>query len=193
MFGKRNIKIPVEISARHCHLARVDFEVLFGAGRELKMLKQLSQPSEFACEETVTIKFGTKQIEKVRIIGPLRQNSQVEISITDAVGSGVMPPIRLSGDVQGSSSVTLCGPNGCVELKEGLIVARRHIHCSNIEAKKYKLKDGAIASVEILGERSVIFNNIAVRTGEDYITTLHLDTDEGNAAGINKACEGIIL
>ena len=189
----KKIKIPVEVSARHCHLSKQDLEKLFGIGYELKKLKQLSQPSDFACEETVEIKAGSKKFEKVRIVGPLREKTQVEISFTDAMGSGVLPQIKLSGELNKTSPVALEGPKGILELKEGLIVAKRHIHCATDEAKKYKLKNSDIVSVEIKNERSVIFENVIVRVRDDYKLCMHLDTDEGNAVGINKIGEGIIL
>jgi putative phosphotransacetylase len=189
----KNIKVPVEVSARHCHLAKEDLEKLFGAGHELTKARQLSEPSDFACQETVDIQVGSKKFEKVRVVGPLRAQTQVEISLTDAVGSGVMPPVRLSGNLKGSGSVILKGSAGEAELSEGLIIAQRHIHCATDEAKKYKLKAGDIVSVKIEGERPVIFGNVAVRVRDDYKLCLHLDTDEGNAAGINKIGEGQII
>ena len=188
-----NIKIPVEVSARHCHLAKEDLEKLFGIGYELKKERQLSQPSDFACQETIDIQIGPKKIEKVRIVGPLRQQTQVEISLTNAVGLGINPQIRLSGDLHGTSPVSLVGPEGVVDLKEGLIIAKRHIHCATDEAAKLGLKTGDIVSVRVEGERQVIFEKIAVRVQDDYKLCLQLDTDEGNAAGINKTGEGIII
>ena len=188
-----NKKILVEVSARHCHLAKQDLEELFGAGYELKKIKQLSQPSDFACEEIVTIQAGEKKLEKVRVIGPLRKQTQVEISKTDAFSLGVSPPIRLSGDLSDSAGITIIGPKGEVELKEGLIIAKRHLHCATEEAKKLKLKTGDIISVKIESERPVAFYDVLVRIGDNYKLCLHLDTDEGNAAGINKNGEGKIL
>jgi putative phosphotransacetylase len=189
----KNIIIPVEVSARHCHLSKEDSEKLFGAGHELEKARQLYQPSDFACKETVDIQIGSKKIEKVRVVGPFRAQTQVEISLSDAVGSGLMPPVRLSGDLKGSVGVILQGPAGQVELKEGLIIAQRHIHCATDEAKKMKLKTGDVVSVKIEGERSVIFGKVIVRVKDDYKLCLHLDTDEGNAAGINKIGEGQII
>jgi putative phosphotransacetylase len=159
----------------------------------LKKLKQLSQPSDFACEETVDIQVGSKKFEKVRVVGPLREQTQVEISLTDAVGSGVMPPVRLSGNLQGTAGVILQGPAGTIELSEGLIIAQRHLHCAADEAKKYKLKAGDVISVKIEGSRQVVFGKVRVRVRDDYKLCLHLDTDEGNAAGINKIGEGFLL
>lgn len=189
----KNIKVPAEVSARHCHLSKEDLEKLFGAGYKLQNIKQLSQPSDFACKETVDMQVGLNKIEKVRVVGPLRPQTQVEISLTDAVGLKFMPPIRLSGDLKESAGVILYGPNGKVELKEGLIIAQRHIHCGTAEAKKLKLKTGDKISVEIKGERPVIFEDILVRVRQDYKLCLHLDTDEGNASGINKIGEGQII
>jgi len=189
----KNIKVLVEVSARHCHLSKTDLEKLFGAGYELKKMKQLSQPSDFACEETVDILVGSKNFEKVRIVGPLRAQTQVEISLTDAVGSGLLPPVRLSGDLKGSVGVVLSSPSGKVELSEGLIIAKRHLHCATDEAKKYKFKNRDVVSVKIEGDRPVIFEKVFVRVRDDYKFCLHLDTDEGNAASINKIGEGQIL
>jgi len=198
IFGnKKNIKLPVEVSARHCHLSQQDLEKLFGVGYELKKLKQLSQPSDFAAEETVDIQVGPpaggKKFDKVRIVGPSREKTQVEVSLTDAVGSGVMPAIKVSGDLSGSAGVILIGPAGQVELSEGLIVARRHIHCATSEAKKLGLKAGENVSVKINSQRPVIFENVVVRVADDYKLSMQIDTDEGNAAGINKVGEGVIL
>jgi len=186
-------KIPVEISARHCHLSKEDLEKLFGLGYELKILKQLSQRNEFASEETVIIEFGSKRFENVRVAGPTRQQTQVEISLTDAIGSGVIPPVRLSGDIKNSSPVVIIGPVGRVELAEGLIIAKRHIHCATNQAVELGIKDGDNISVKVGAERSVTFHNILVRVKDDYELSLHLDTDEGNAAAINKIGEGEIL
>jgi len=193
MENKKEIKVLVEVSARHIHLSKEDLEKLFGAGYELKKLKRLYEPPEFACQETIDIQLGSKKIEKVRIVGPLREQTQVEISLTDAVGSGVVPPIKLSGNLQGSASVILQGPVGKVELMEGLIVAQRHLHCGPKEAQKNGFKNGMVIAVKVLGERGIIFENVKVRIRDDDKICLHLDTDEGNAAGLNKTGEGIIL
>lgn len=189
----KNIKITVEISARHCHLSKENLEKLFGVGYELKKAKQLSQPSDFACQETVGIQVGSKKLEKVRVVGPLRPQTQVEISLSDAVGSGVMPLTRISGDLKGTSPVVLQGPKGAVSLKEGLIVALRHIHCATDEAVKLDLKNGDNVSVRVEGERPIIFGKVIVRVRDDYKLCMHLDTDEGNSAGINKIGEGEII
>jgi len=200
------MKIPIEISARHIHLSKQDLEKLFGAGYELQKIKQLGQPSDFSCQETLDIlaglsaqadlpagQAGDKRIKEVRIVGPLREKTQIEISKTDAVYLGLNPPLRLSGDLEGSARIILEGPKGKLELEEGLILAQRHLHCATDEAKKLKLKNGDVISVEIEGERKLVFHNVAVRVADNYKLCLHLDTDEGNAAGINRAGEGFII
>jgi len=168
-------------------------EKLFGQDYELQKLRQLSQPEEFACQEAIDIQCGNKKIEKVRIVGPLRAQTQVEISLTDAIGSGVIPPIRLSGQLEKSSPVVVYGPKGTLELNEGLIVALRHIHCATGRAAKLGLKNGAKVAVRVKGARPVVFEDVIVRTQDDYNLCFHIDTDEGNSAGVNKIGEGIII
>jgi len=189
----KKIEIPVEVSARHCHLSKEDSEKLFGKDYELKKLKQLYQPGDFAAEETVDLKFDDKKIERLRVVGPFREKTQVEVSKTDAISLGANPPVRLSGNLGGSERLTLVSPKGEVELKEGLIIAKRHLHCATEEIKDLGLKNGDIISVKIESERSVTFYDVEVRVGDNYKLCLHLDTDEGNASGINKKGVGTIL
>lgn len=189
----KNAKVPIEVSARHCHLAKPELQKLFGSDYELKKKRQLTQPSDFACEETITIKSNFHSIENVRVIGPLRNQTQIEISKTDAIFLGVDAPLRLSGDLKGSGAIKIVGPQGEIDLMEGLIVAQRHMHCSTDEAKKMKLKTGDSVCVGIKSERPVIFENVAIRVRDDYKLCLQLDTDEGNAAGINKVGEGYLV
>jgi len=187
-------KIPVEVSARHVHLSLEDKEKLFGRGYVLKRIKNLSQEGEFACEETVTISNGEIKIERVRVLGPERKQTQVEISLTDARHLKINPPIRVSGDVKNSVGINLIGPKGNVQLKEGVIVAKRHLHLSSEEAKKMKLKNEQKIKVKINSvERKLIFEDVVVRVGEKFRKSLHLDTDEGNAAGINGKTFGEIV
>lgn len=176
-------KIPVEVSARHCHLAKKDVEKLFGNGYKLKKAKQLSQPSDFSAEETISIEANGKRIDNIRVVGPERPATQIEISKTDAFSLGINPPCEIK----------LIGPKGEVDLEKGLIIARRHIHCTQAEADQLKLKDGDSVAVKIDSERPLVFHDILVRVRDDYKLCLHIDTDEGNAAGINKIGEGIIL
>lgn len=190
---KNKIKVSAEISARHLHLAKEDLETLFGVGFELSSLKALSQEGEFAASEKITIATPKDKIELVRILGPLRKRTQVEISKTDAVRLGLNPPVRESSDLKGSSGITLVGPKGSVELKEGVIIAQRHIHTSPTDAVKYNLKDKQVVSVKFKGERSVTFHNVVVRVAPNFVWKFHLDTDEANAAGLLGGEEGEIV
>ncbi|MEK7072665.1 MAG: phosphate propanoyltransferase [Patescibacteria group bacterium] len=181
-------KIKVEISARHCHLSRKDLNSLFGLGYKLKPIKYLSQPGEFASSETVTIKTKDGQINNLRILGPIRKKTQIELALTDARKLKINPPLRLSGDVKGSLGATLIGSKGQIKIKEGVIIAQRHLHCSPKQAKKLNLKNGQTVSVKIPGQRSVTFDNIIVRIKDNFDLSVHLDTDEGNASTINGVC-----
>ena len=185
--------IPIEVSARHIHLCQEDLEKLFGVGYQLKKLKQLTQPCDFAAEETLTIKNDGQIISDVRIVGPVRGETQVEISKTEAVNLGINSALRESGDIEGTSGITLIGPKGELKIEKGVIIALRHIHCSPEEAKNLKIKDGEMVSLKIEKERSIIFNNIKVRVRDDYKLCAHIDTDEGNAAGIDKKAEGKLV
>jgi putative phosphotransacetylase len=189
----KKIEIPVEVSARHCHLSKEDSEKLFGKDYKLKKLKQLYQPGDFASEEVVDLKFDDKKIERLRVVGPFREKTQVEISKTDAIGLGANPPVRLSGNLGGSERLILVGPKGEVKLEEGLIIAKRHIHCATEEIKDIGLKNGDIVSVRIESERPVTFHDVEIRVSDNYKLCLHLDTDEGNSAGINKIGKGLIV
>ncbi|MDD2731709.1 MAG: phosphate propanoyltransferase [Candidatus Pacebacteria bacterium] len=186
-------KIKVKVSARHIHLSLKDLKALFGPDYKLKKLKSLSQPQDFAALETVKIRNKDKFIEKVRVVGPTRKNTQLELSMTDCFRLGIRPELRLSGDIKGSPGLNISGPFGSINLKQGAIVAKRHIHASPAEAKELKLKDKSIVSVIIKGKRSLTFNNVIVRVSDNYRLCMHIDTDEGNAAGINKTSFGFIL
>lgn len=185
-------KVLIEVSARHIHLSKKDVEALFGAGYQLRKMRDLTQPSDFAAQETLAIK-ADNLLESVRIVGPLREKTQIEVSRTDAIALGLNPPIRISGDLGGSVGITLIGPKGEVKLEEGVIIAKRHLHCATDEAKKLKLKNGQVVSIMAGSDREIAFNNIIVRVGDNYKLCLHLDTDEGNAAGIDKVAEGFIV
>lgn len=186
-------KITIEVSARHIHLSQNDLEALFGAGYQLKKQMALTQPEDFSAEETLTIENNGRKIENIRIVGPVRENTQIELSKTDAIYLKIDPPIRLSGDVLRSAGLDLIGPAGKISIDSGVIISWRHIHCNNIEAENIGIKNGDIVSVEIEGDRGVIFKNVKVRAGDNYKLAMHIDTDEGNAAGINKTGIGIIL
>lgn len=178
-------EILVETSARHIHVSKADLETLFGAGYELTCKKALSQPGQFACEEKLEI-VGPKGKLKASILGPTRNASQVEISLTDARSIGVVAPIRESGDVAGSAPCKLINPlNGAeVELKEGVIVAKRHIHLTPADAEELGVSDKEIVSVKINSdsERTTIFGDVVIRVSEKFAPAMHIDTDEANAA-----------
>lgn len=177
-------KILVEVSARHIHLSEKDFEKLFGKDKNLVPIKKLSQPGEFSSEQTLTLINEDKKIENVRILGPFREYSQAEISMTDAYNLKLnpLPKIKVSGDLADTTKILVKSLKS--SLKIPCIIAKRHVHCSVEEAKKLGIKNNQKVSVKILGERELIFNEITVRISEDYRLSLHLDTDEGNAAGI---------
>ena len=185
-------KIPIEVSARHIHLSQKDLEALFGKGYKLKKLKQLSQPNDFAARETLDIQAGFKKIKNIRIVGPTRKETQVELSRTDAIYLKLNPPIRLSGNLKGTPGIILIGPKRKIKIRRGVIIPWRHIHCSIKEAEKLGLKEGMIVSVRVKGKRSLTFCNVKIRVGENYKLCMHVDTDEGNAAGIIKKGTGII-
>lgn len=187
-------KVLVEISARHVHLSDEHLEVLFGKGHTLTNLKELSQPGQFATEERVTIKGPKGEMSRVIVLGPTRPETQVEVSATDARSLGVSAQIRMSGDIEGTTGMTLVGPAGTVELDKGVIVAKRHIHLSDLEAKEYGLEDHQVVSVKIETEqRSLTFGDVVVRVNPNFKAAMHIDTDEGNAAGIAGSTMGEII
>ena len=179
--------VPVGVSNRHIHLTKADMETLFGAGYELTPLKDLSQPGQYACKETLTlIGPSLRPIENVRVLGPLRKNSQVEISTTDSYVLKVKPPVRESGNIQGSAGITIVGPKGVVTLSEGCIIANRHIHMSPAEAQAFGLKDCDTVTVDVNGKRRTRWYDVQVRVHKDFRLEMHVDTDDANAAGIGN-------
>ena len=175
-------KVIVETSARHVHLAREHVEILFGAGHQLTHKKDLSQPGQFACEERVTVVGPKNKIERVIVLGPERKASQVEVSLTDARNLGIVAPVRESGDVAGSGACKLVGPCGEVELSEGVIVAKRHIHFTPDEAAAAGVEDKEVVMVKITSERTTIFDDVVVRVHPNFSAAMHIDTDESNAS-----------
>lgn len=173
---------PVGISNRHIHLAPSDLAVLFGEGYELVPAKELSQPGEFAGREVVALVGPKGVIEGVRVVGPLRQQSQVEISVTDSYRLGVRPPVRLSGQLEATPGITVIGPKGVLHLPQGLIIAARHLHLPEDLAAAWGLVHGAVIGAQAEGSRGVIFQEVAVRVSPKYRLELHLDTDEANGA-----------
>lgn len=188
------LKILVETSARHIHLSEADFLKLFGEDYIIKKKKDLSQPGQFVCEERVTIEGPRGQIERVSILGPFRDKTQVEISLTDSRKLGVVLYIRESGNLKGSSGCKIIGPAGEIILNEGVIIAKRHIHLDLQTAKSFDLKNNQNVKVKIeTKDRSLIFDDVIVRVSENYSPIFHIDTDESNAAGIEGQIFGEIL
>lgn len=179
-------KIPVGLSNRHLHLTTKDLEILFGKGVKLTNLRDLSQPGQFAANETVTLVGPKGRMEKVRILGPVRKETQVEVSITDSYILRIKPPVRISGDIRGSSGIKIIGPRGEIDLKEGVIIAQRHIHMSPDEARGFGVKDGDIVKVKVPGKRALIFDNVMIRSGPTHRLDFHIDIDEANAAGLSQ-------
>ena len=185
-----NDTVPVGVSNRHIHLSTEDLETLFGKGYQLTPIKDLSQPGQFACREQLTIVGPSlRPIEGVRVLGPVRKASQVEISRTDSFTLKVKPPVRESGDIAGSAPITIIGPKGTVTLKEGCIIANRHIHMSDEEGKAFGLNDGDYVTVEVNGERRTTFYDVQVRVNKAFRLEMHIDTDDANAAGIGNGAK----
>ena len=188
------MKFLVETSARHVHVTQEHLEILFGKGYELTKKKDLSQPGQYACEERVTVVGPKKELKGVSILGPVRKATQVELSLTDARSIGVAAPVRESGDVAGSAGCKLIGPAGEVELTEGVIAAKRHIHATPADAEQLGVKNGDIVSVKVDTDgRSLIFGDVVVRVSDSYALAMHIDTDESNAAGCGREQYGEIV
>nr|WP_052217238.1 phosphate propanoyltransferase [Thermincola ferriacetica] len=181
---KATNQVTVRISGRHIHLCPADLYALFGPGYTLHKYKDLNQPGQFAAKETLTVVGPKGVIEGVRVLGPLRDKTQVEISGTDGYHLGVDPPVRDSGDLEGTPGIVLVGPKGAVNLKEGLILAATHIHMHTSDAERLNLRNGDRVQVLIDGERDLIFTKVLVRVSDKFNTEMHIDTDEANAAVI---------
>lgn len=184
--------VPIGVSNRHVHLSQQDLEILFGRGHGLTKMKDLKQPGQFAAQETVVLVGPKGEMKNVRVLGPVRNKTQVEISITDSYKLGVNAPIRESGKTAGTPGLILKGPKGTLELKEGVIAALRHIHIPPEFAAKHRLKDKEMVNVEVGGIRATTFKNVLLRVSERFVLEMHIDTDEANAAGIGNGEIGII-
>lgn len=187
--------VSIGISGRHIHLTREVLESLFGKGYQLNRDKDLSQPGEFAAKERVTIVGPSgKAIENVRVLGPTRNFTQIELSRSDGLRLGIDLPIRRSGDLAGTPGVTVIGPRGTVNLKEGAVSATRHIHMTPADAERFGVGDGQIVRARVTGERGLVFDNVLVRVSDRFALDFHLDTDDANAAGLkNGSLVEIIL
>ena len=189
-----DLTIPVGISNRHIHLNKEDLEILFGPGYELTPIKDLSQPGQYACAERVDVVGPKKTLTGVSILGPVRKETQVEISLTDARSIGVNAPIRESGDTAGSGACKLVGPCGEVELTQGVIAAKRHIHMTPADAAEMDVQDKDVVCVKVLTDgRNTIFGDVVVRVNENFALAMHIDTDESNAAACGRNQMGEIV
>lgn len=190
---KNNLIVPVEVSARHIHLTPTHLAELFGEGFELSVLKELSQPGEFASTSVLDVQTKKSTMKGVRVLGPVRSYSQVEISRTDSYAMGLAPVIRESGDIKDTPGITLIGPKGTVTLDQGVVLAFRHIHCSTSKAKELGVKHGQFAKVRISGARALTFENVMFKVADNYDWHLHLDVDEGNAAGVEPGMTAEVI
>ena len=187
-------KFIVETSARHVHVTQEHLEILFGKGATLTHKKDLSQPGQFACEERVTIVGPKKEMPNVSILGPVRPETQVELSATDARSIGIAAPIRESGDLDGSGACKIIGPKGEIEINQGVIVAKRHIHLTPEAAEEMGVKDKDIVWVKLDTQgRKAILGDVVVRVSPKYAPAMHIDTDESNAAGLGGTVDGEII
>lgn len=180
------LSIPVGISNRHVHLSREDMDVLFGYGSTLTRMKAVKQPGQYAAEETVTLRGPKGELTKVRVLGPLRSATQIEISVSDSFTLGVKAPVRMSGDLQDSPGIEIIGPRGRVSKSDGAIVAWRHIHISPAEAEQHALRDGMEIDVHIDGHRGGILSHVVVRVSADAVLEMHVDVEEANGFGLRN-------
>ncbi|KMJ60369.1 phosphate propanoyltransferase [Bacillus sp. LL01] len=185
-------QVPIAVSNRHIHLSPEHVERLFGRGYELKKQKDLSQPNQFAAKETVTLIGPKGRIQNVRVLGPARGKTQVEVSLFDGFTLGVTPPIRQSGDLAGSESITIMGPRGQIKVEEGLICASRHIHMHPDDGDNFGVKDGDMVDIKVDGPRGVTYSNVLIRVSPKYKLEMHIDLDEANAANIKNGQLGEI-
>jgi len=188
----RTEPITIEVSAHHIHLAQEDVEALFGAGHQLTRTSDLSQPGQYACKEQLTIVGPKGRIERVRVLGPARKYTQVEIAMTEQFKLGLQPPIRESGDIEGSPGCRLEGPAGSVTLEKGVICALRHIHMTPADALRYGVKDKSDVRVRVPGDRELLFGDVRIRVDPNFALAMHIDTDEANAANVQTGAKGYI-
>ena len=186
------MKINIGVSARHVHLSSEDLKILFGEDYELTVKAPLSQPGQYACNEQVTLKGPKGNIERVRVLGPVRGESQVEISKTDSFALGINPPVRNSGDLNGAAEVTIVGPKGEV-IRNAAIIAARHVHATKEDAIKYGFLDKEFVSLKITGEKSGVLENVYVRISDSFYYEAHLDTDDANAFLIKNGDEAELI
>lgn len=187
------LTIEIEASGRHVHLSQAHLETLFGAGYRLNRVKDLSQPGQFVCAERVSLEGPRGRLDNVVILGPTRGESQVEISLTDAVSLGVAPPVRISGDIRGTPGLTLRYGDRVLPLDHGLIAAKRHIHMTPEDAARFGVADKQNVRLRCFTRRPLVFEQVEVRVSPQYATVVHIDYDEANACGFQKGDRGLIL
>lgn len=185
--------VEIEVSAKHVHLTREDVEVLFGKGAELEPVRPLSQPGQYLSAQRVKLVGPKGTMDRVAVLGPVRRATQVELSKSDCVALGVTAPKRESGDLAGSGAITIQGPCGSLEIKEGVIIAHNHIHVTEPDSRRLNLKDKERVAVEVYSDRPVIFNDVIIRVSKDFSCRMHIDFDEANAAGVRGFTLGRII
>ncbi len=186
---EKTMKVPCGVSNRHLHLSQTDLETLFGTGAQLTVFRDLKQPGQYAAQETVNLVGPKGTIKNVRVLGPVRKQTQIEVSKTDSFVLGIKPPVRDSGDLKGSAPIVLEGPKGRVELNEGVVLAVRHVHLHPSEAAVIGAKDKELLSVRVGGERALVFERVLARVNDQFALEFHVDTDEANAAGLKNGDE----
>lgn len=189
----RLLTIEMEASGRHIHLSRAHVDALFGVGYKLTAVKDLSQPGQFACKERVTLVGPKGELKNVVVLGPERSESQVEISLTDAVSLGIAPPVRQSGDLKNTPGLTVRVGDRMITLDHGLIAAQRHIHMTPEDAQRWGLSDNQTVKLKTFTARPLVFDDVVVRVSPKYATMVHLDYDEANACGFKKGDRGMII
>lgn len=191
--NQTTLEVPIAVSNRHIHLSKEHVERLFGRNYQLNKWKDLSQPGQFASKETVTLIGPKGKLEKVRVLGPARGDTQIEISLFDGYTLGITPPIRDSGDIDGTPSVNIQGPRGQLKVDQGLICAARHIHMNPDDATRFQVTNGQLVQVKVTGQRGVIFDNVLIRVSPKYKLEMHIDVDEANAAQIKNGQWGVLI
>ena len=191
--SETKLEVPIGVSNRHIHLSKEHVERLFDRNYQLNKWKDLSQPGQFASKETVTLIGPKGKIEKVRVLGPARGDTQVEVSLFDGYTLGITPPIRDSGDIDGTPSISIQGPRGQFKVDQGLICAARHIHMNPDDAARFQVTSGQRVQVRVAGQRGVTFDNVLIRVSPRYMLEMHIDVDEANAAQIKNGQLGVII
>lgn len=190
---KQRLFIPIEASGRHVHLSRKDIDILFGPGYKLTKTKDLSQPGQYACKERISVTGPKGTLNNVIVLGPERKETQIEVSLTDALALGIKVPIRQSGDIKDTPGAIISYGDKKIELSQGIIVAKRHIHMTPEAAERFNIVDGEIVKVKVYGLRPLIFDDTVARVSKDFATYMHIDYDEANACGYTKESRVIVL